>query len=216
MTVGIQRQPLYEQVYGALRRMILSGQLRPGMPITEQQLAATLQVSRTPIREAIRRLERDGLLRIIARSRVTVRLLAYTDVVDIYQIRTPLECLAARQSAERRHPVMLKAVEAVLQQAESALATADVLGLLEANARFHDVLASATGNRWLTDAVQRIRSPILLLHIGVLGEVPREVLDDHWAIYREVAAGNAAAAEAVMAQHMLRDQERIRRYLEHE
>lgn len=206
---SIERQPLYAQAYDVLRRMILSGRLRPGMSITEQQLATELQVSRTPVREALRRLEQDGLILSIARSRVTVRQLTQRDVAEIYQVRSPLECLAARHAAEHAPPDALRSLRETLERCEALHRTGDIEGLLAANAEFHDGLVLCSENRWLLDTLRRVRSPLLLERAGVLGETSRPVIDDHWRIYEAVAGRDPDAADAAMREHMRSDQARI-------
>src|SRR5437867_830283 len=92
---------LNQQAYEEIRRRILEGEFQPSSPLSEHQLAATLQLSRTPVREAIKRLEKEGLVRSIPNRGTFIAELSAHDILEIYQIRERLESLAARIAAEQ-------------------------------------------------------------------------------------------------------------------
>ncbi|WP_129678146.1 GntR family transcriptional regulator [Candidatus Chloroploca sp. Khr17] len=100
---------LNQHAYQQIRRRILDGELRPSSPLSEHQLAVTLQLSRTPVREALKRLEKEGLVRSIPSRGTFITELTAHDILEIYQVRECLESLAARIAAEQMSPSDIQA-----------------------------------------------------------------------------------------------------------
>ena len=150
-----------EGVYDRLCEQIRSGTIRPGARLTETELAARLGVSRTPVREAIRRLEADGLVDHQPRSGAVVRQLAYPEIMELYEMRTVLEGTAARLSARAASPMELEALRSI--NAEMARAVEDAARLVRLNRQFHARLLDAARNRFLLRAAASVENTLLIL-----------------------------------------------------
>jgi len=142
------------QPYERLRDAILSGELAPETPLVELPLAEHFQVSRTPVREALTRLEHDGLL---ARrnGRLVVRDRSPEEVLDIYETRLALEAMAARSASERHGPHDLIAMRKRLRQLDD-VDTGDPVAMADANRAFHRSVWNATHNESLIDLLTRV------------------------------------------------------------
>ncbi len=132
-----------------IERMVISGELRPGERINEQQLAVRFGVSRGPIREAVRGLEGAGLARAVTNRGVFVRQLSVTEVRELYDIRAALFGLAGRLMAERATPAEVEALEAMLVQMEQAAARRDFEAYYPLNLAFHGMIVDGSGNATL-------------------------------------------------------------------
>lgn len=191
-------------VLGRLREAIVSGRFAPGQHLRETELAQDLGVSRTPVREALRRLENEKLVVNLPYRGVVVKELSEHEGRSVYQVRAVLEGLVARLATENRTPEMLQAMEESLSDAEKALMSDDRTGLTEATQRFHNILYQGSGNAYLTQLLQEMRSHIALLRLAswsVKGR-PRNTLEDHRRIYLAIASGDAGAAEAAAVLHI--------------
>lgn len=140
--------------YDMIKRAILSGDLGPGQPLTEIALAKWCGVSRTPIREALRRLEQDGLAERGARG-LAVRERSPEEIIDLYDTRVVLEAMASRVAAQRRTEHDVRMLRWSLQREESVTAD-DEAGLVQANQDFHSTVWRASHNDSLTDLLDRL------------------------------------------------------------
>jgi len=211
VTLKLSRKPLYEQAYEAILQMILNGQVQPGERVTETSLARLLGISPTPVREAMRKLEHDGLLQSSGTS-VHVIQLSVEDIEQLYLCREVLEVLAIERVVEHLSNADLQALDVLLTAAEVAGDEADVLELVHINTAFHDRLLEATKNPWLVSAIRFVRRPLLLARIQITfdpGEAHR-ILRDHRAIVRALKQGDAEAATEMMRAHMRADCKYIR------
>lgn len=195
---------LQERVYRELREAIISGALRPGERLVETSLAGRLGVSRSPVREAIRRLEQDGLVTFSPRRGVAVGTATTADVDDLYSVRAVLEALAARLAARRRNPRHLEAMLRVVGRMERALAALDTAAVVRAAADFHRVLVEASGNvkleeimSGLLDAIRRVR---LTVHSDPAWSAA--ALEVHRAILAAVERHDEARAVELMGSHI--------------
>lgn len=187
--------------YWQLLEEIRQGTLSPGTRVTETDLAARLSISRTPVREAIRRLEADGLVTHQPRIGAVVRTLDYAEIMEIYEMRNVLEGTAARMAARSASKVEL--AELISLNAGMA-ATTDGSRLAELNRRFHLTLIDAARNRYLVRAVQAIHKTMLILGPTTLEEEGRAkaAVEEHERILAALAARDGTAAEAEMRAHM--------------
>lgn len=199
------------QAYIQLREQILSGQLPPGTPLSEYQLAKALSVSRTPVREALSRLQSVGLVRSVPQRGMFVRELGPQDVVEILEIREALESLAVRRFVERGIPeASLDRWEDETEQARELIANGQFPEALALGCRLHDELILGGGNGRLTEIVAQLGEQIWLL--GMVGirapGRPEKANREHKELIALLRKGDAAAAEACMRQH-LRNEGRI-------
>lgn len=152
--------PLRDVVFNTLRDAILKGDLKPGERLMELQLAAKLGVSRTPIREAIRMLEQEGLAVTIPRKGAEVARMTLKDMEDVLEVREALDVLAAQLACEKMNEEQMIALEQAKDQFIKAIETDDVKAIAEADEKFHDVIYEATDNGRLVVLINNLRQQI--------------------------------------------------------
>jgi DNA-binding GntR family transcriptional regulator len=193
------------QAYSEIRRRILSAQLSPSSPVSEYQLAADLGLSRTPVREALKRLEREGLIQSFVGRGSYVAELSFQDVLEIYEVRLLLEPFAAGVAAKQMREDDIRALEHDVEAARKAATSSRLDDAFRLDIRLHKSLVAATRNgridailSQLDDQVHRIR--VLAPHIpGRLNST----IDEHQAIVHALAAHDVAGAEQTMRNHLL-------------
>ena len=188
--------------YERLVADIQTGGLSPGDRLTETGIARRFGISRTPVREAIRRLEAEGLVTHIPRVGAAIRLLDHAEVTELYEMRTVLEGTTARLAARGASEVELSELLAINADMNAALAKGAPLHAL--NRQFHAALLDAAKNRFLRKSVRAIEKTLLILGPSTLDEADRatEAVAEHAAVLDALAARDAAAAEAAMRTHM--------------
>ncbi len=152
--------PLRQQVLDSLREAIISGQLAPGARLIERELTAMLGVSRTVIREALRQLESEGLITLIAHKGPVVRELTVSEAKDLYQIRAVLEGLAARLFVEHATQAQVDELASALGVVVAAYEAGDAVRVLETKNRFYDVLFAGARSETLTSMLATLHARI--------------------------------------------------------
>jgi DNA-binding GntR family transcriptional regulator len=199
-----ERVPAAERAYRSLKRLILDNELTAGAQLLEVEAAALLGVSRTPVREAMVRLEQEGMVELRPRHGMRVRPISAADMADIYEVLTALESAAAAAAA--RKGVTQEAI-APLQRAvldmEAALEADDRLTWSEADERFHRGLVALSGNTRLINLVEQVwdqahRARLLTLHLR-----PKPVASnrDHAAVVEAILARDPEKANLIHQQH---------------
>ena len=198
--------PLRVQVYTALRDAILSGKLRPGERIVEDRICTELGVSRSPLREALRKLEGEGLISILPRRGAVVTELTPRDQLDLFAVREALEGLAANLAASYITDAEVAELEDVCQAMEKCIKARDMAAVVALNTQFHELVAKASRNRWLREFILSIRAQARRLYRSSLDRPDRamESLEEHRLIVDSIKAGDGARAEALARQHVLR------------
>ncbi|HBY97353.1 MAG TPA: hypothetical protein DEP84_26000 [Chloroflexi bacterium] len=206
MPVKLSREPLYEQAYEAILRMILDGTLVPGTRVTEATLARTLGVSPTPVREAMRKLEHDGLLESNGTG-VQIIELRPDDIKQLYVCREALEVVAIERAVEKLGDEDLADLDELLTFAEEAAREGDFLKLVQINTAFHDRLIAAAANPWLMSTIGFVRRPLLLARIQITVDQRevRRILSDHRAILECLKQRDARSVVDAMRRHMRAD-----------
>jgi DNA-binding GntR family transcriptional regulator len=185
--------------YGALLDMILRGTIAPGELVTERQIAARLGMSRTPVREAVRRLEGEGTLERQRSGALIVRPYSMEEFLHALAVRRLLEGEAARLAAGRIAPEVLAALRDRIARlrrdgmAESAR---------QDDRDFHAAIAQASGNPVLATTIADLRKHTAMFRLGRLPERLDQVCDEHLAIAEALASGDGDAARAVMQNHI--------------
>jgi GntR family transcriptional regulator of vanillate catabolism len=209
---------LADDVANVLRGLILQGELEPGSQLLQIQLSEQLGVSRTPLREAFRILERDGLLR-ISNGNKTVEVvgLGREPLIETYQVREVIDGLAARLAARRRLSGDEQArIERAIKDMEAAAArsTLDLGRYSEAHAEFHLGIIAASGNSRLTDYEPMVRissQAQMIRHLqrsdsgpskSALRDAVRAGDEHHLKIFRAIVDGDSRAAERAAIQHI--------------
>ena len=153
--------PLRDVVFNTLREAILKGELKPGERLMELQLAAKLGVSRTPIREAIRMLEQEGLAVTIPRKGAEVAKMTEKDMEDVLQIRDALDELAASIACEQMTKEQLDTLTETMHEFEESTKSKDLKKIAAADVQFHDIIYQATGNPKLVNMLNNLREQYL-------------------------------------------------------
>lgn len=204
----IVRQSYADQVYHHIKELILSGTLRQGEKIVEDKIAKQLGVSRTPIREALTRLQVYGLVHLQPRSYAEVVTLNERQASDIAQVRLHLERMAFSLLCERQcEPAMMRALEQPAQQAREALERGDKAGYFEADSAFHVAAVVACGNGELATIYQRFESRVQLLRIAQDVSIERlEVyMNQHFDLLDLLSEGRVEAINALLDIHIVHD-----------
>jgi DNA-binding GntR family transcriptional regulator len=200
-------QRLGDRVYAHLIEAIATNRLPQGTRIQEDVLAAQMEVSKTPVREALRRLEAEGFISVDPHRTPEVRRLEARDVEELYSVREYLERLAVRTLAEGRPAGLLEQIETLQTSAEARLAsgeTIEVSASVDYNRTFHGLLFQGAGNGRLKRLYQLIDVDIRRLSfqsVRVSGR-QRDAVLQHRAILERVKAGDADGAEQLMIRHV--------------
>src|SRR5699024_7905830 len=149
--------PLRDVVFNTLRQAIITGEFAPGERLMEIALANRLGVSRTPVREAIRKLELEGLVVMIPRKGAEVAKITEKDLRDVLEVRSSLEELAAELAAERMNDEVKEKLEKALKEFEEAIESDDNAAIADSDVDFHDVIFEATGNARLIQIINNLR-----------------------------------------------------------
>lgn len=148
--------PLWDVVFKTLRQGILTGELEPGERLMEIHLAKRLGVSRTPIREAIRKLELEGLVTMVPRKGARVAQITQKGLKDVLEVRRALDALSVQLACERITEEELARLKQAAAEFESATQTKDVTKIAHADVLFHDCIVKATGNERLAQLVSNL------------------------------------------------------------
>lgn len=200
---------LRDWVFECLRTSIVSGDLAPGQRIVEADLAKQLEVSKSPVREAILQLKQDGLVIDAPKGRgVVVAPLKPSDVREIYAVREAIESLAARLLAGSPSAERLAPVQAALERMRQARAEEDLRRQFEQDVEFHTALCGATGNRRLQDLFSGLRPDLQRIFLFAVNAMTLEgpdsadaTLDEHQAILDAISAGNPGRAAEAVSRH---------------
>lgn len=197
----------WEQAYLTLRRRLTDGTYPPGSHLREEELAAQLGVSRTPVREALRRLDAEGWLRVVPNQGAFAAEWSVRDIEEVFDLRALLEAHAAERAATAPDRRPLAVMEAACQAAEAVMPAGDLAALevvSDANLRFHEAL-------WEMSGQQRCRAILASLALTPMvvrnfrqfdyGGLRRS-LDQHREMIAAITAGNANWAGAVMRAHV--------------
>ena len=207
LAANLQDYPsLQEKVYEHLKQAILTGEIQPGERLLETRLAESLGVSRIPVREAIRKLERDGLIVAFPRRGIYASSLSPKDIDDVYTVRVVLEGLAARLAAEHRTDEHLAQLDAIVARMKSQAEQGDSAGLFATGRSFHEVVLSASGNGKLPPLMETLRSQIERIRRLRMQVSSRtgDVYQEYVVILGAIRAGDGAAAESAMRAHVER------------
>ncbi|MFI7638319.1 GntR family transcriptional regulator [Nonomuraea sp. NPDC049400] len=192
-----------------LRELILDGAYPPGARLTEMEVAAALEMSRTPVREALRALAADGLVRPSGRGVVVVAL-ERSDLEEAYQVRAALEALTAELAATRQREGRIAPAELVALRdvaAETATATAEgrFAEAVRLNRRFHQLIAELAGNSMALHALERIWDQIQVSTLRSLAPPsrPAHVSAQHEELVAAIVLGQAEEAAKVARAHVL-------------
>lgn len=198
---------LGERAYRRLRDSIVQGMLPPGRKISERSLATELGISAQPVREALRRLEQDGMVVTLPRRGTVVAEVGPAQLGELGRIRAALEGVACALAAERMLAAEIAAIAAILPRMKAGTEAADTESLDEANEEFHGIIHRATGNLFLMRSLASLRAYDHLGRHRAVGSTPRDMpkaLAEHRGIVAALKRRDPALAEARMRHHVLR------------
>ncbi len=200
----MKRQTLEESVYEAVRDSIMTGELRPGDPLVEAQLSADMGISKTPVREALIRLTRDGLVEQAAHRRSRVATPTVENVVEACELRRWVEGEIAAEASRRPSPDLLARLEGSIADSEEALRRSDPRAWAIAIEGFTGVLIEHSGNRYAAQLLERMRN-VLSLIATLSEEAPgrrERSLDEHRSILAAIRAGDGESAREATWEHL--------------
>lgn len=196
--------PLRDVVFNTLREAILRGDLVAGERLMELQLAAKLGVSRTPIREAIRMLEQEGLAITIPRKGAIVAGMTEKDMQDVLEIREALEELSVQVACDKITDGEIVQLRKNMENFEQALKSGDLKKMAQADVEFHDVIYQATDNPKLINMLNNLREQMYRYRVEYLKDPQNheQLLNEHEAIYQGIVKKDKDAVTAMIRKHI--------------
>lgn len=197
-------KPLRELVCENIRQAIIDGTFSPGERLMEIQLADEMGVSRTPVREAIRKLELEGFVVMIPRRGTYVADISIRDITEIYEIRTCLDVLSAGLAAERITDEELEALNRLLVEIGQYIAENNMEKIVEADTAFHDILYQASRNERLRSVINNLREQLTGIRGRSMSYPGRlvETMDEHRALVDSIAARDVERAQNAARVHI--------------
>lgn len=196
--------PLRDVVFNTLREAILKGELKPGERLMELQLASKLGVSRTPIREAIRMLEQEGLAVTMPRKGAEVAKMTLKDMEDVLEVREALDELAAKIACKKISDEQLANLKTIKDEFKRSMDSGDVKKIAEEDVKFHDAIYEATDNAKLVSMMNNIREQMYRYRVEYLKD-PKNypmLVKEHDAIYRALELRNMELVTTEMHTHV--------------
>ena len=204
-------QPLREAICESLRNAIKNGKLKPGERLMEVQLAEELGISRTPVREAIRKLEQEGYVIMLPRRGTYVSSVTINDVKEIFEIRTALEKLSTGLAARRIENEELEQLQKLLASIEGYIEANDIDNIVKTDIEFHDLLYQVSRNSRLSGIISNLKEQLArfrTLSMSYPGRL-KETLEEHREMVEAIASGDVESAREAAERHMVRAEETL-------
>lgn len=207
------RVMLGDEVYAVLQQAIMDGTIPPDERMNAGELARRFDVSPTPVREALARLEADGLVeKLPLKGYRTTDLLEKQELVDLFELRLLLEPGSAARAAERRHGDDSADLRREIELARSAIGKPDAYSVLsQHDVRLHDKIFRAARNETVRLAYARTHCHLHTFRLAYTGSYVSDTVDEHAAVTDAIVAGDAVAAEVAMRRHIEQSRERLLR-----
>lgn len=196
--------PLRDVVFNTLRKAILTGELKPGERLMEIHLADRLGVSRTPVREAIRKLELEGLVTMIPRRGAEVAQITEKSMSDVLEIRRALDALCAELACDRITPEELENLGLACDSFEAAVQTADTKKIAQADVSLHDIIVRATGNQRLIQLVNNLSEQMYRYRFEYIKDSSQHetLVAEHRIIYQSIVEKDKKTAAEAARTHI--------------
>lgn len=196
--------PLRDVVFNTLRKAILTGELKPGERLMEIHLANQLGVSRTPIREAIRKLELEGLVIMIPRRGAEVAQITEKSLKDVLEVRRALDALCAELACDRITQEEKLQLKAACDEFEKATRTGDVTTIAGADVKLHDIIVKATGNRRLIQLINNLSEQMYRYRFEYIKEEDQHnnLVEEHRMIYDSIINNDKERAAKAAKLHI--------------
>jgi len=204
-------KPLREVIFNSLREAIIIGELRPGERLMEVQLAEKMGVSRTPVREAIRKLELEGLVNMIPRKGAHVAELSVKDIMDVLEVRASLDGLATALAAERITDDELKELRHINNQFTQYIEKENLNGSIKKDAEFHDIIYRASRNDKLINILNNLREQVQRFRVIYLKDYnsPKNLIKEHNDILEAISSRSVEESRSLAKTHILNQEETI-------
>ena len=212
----LESKPIREIAYETLKHAIITGELPAGVRIVETEYADKMHISRTPLREALRKLERDGLVEYVLRRGVVVRAFTIADVEEIYTIRNALELLTLPDIVERATPEDIRALRVKLRQMDSLLEQEDVAAISPLARAFHSQLTSISGLKRILRVIEGQDEYITRFSaLSIAKDSRRHAAHaEHYELVALVEKKDLHSFEQLMQKHIERSKENCLKALE--
>jgi DNA-binding GntR family transcriptional regulator len=200
----VQSKTLQNQVYEYLHSKIVSGDIPPGQRLVEEKIAEETGISRSPIREAIRRLAGDGLVVVNPRGGVSVYRATFTDFTHVYECRLSLEPTAARFAAIRMSESQRLEMNKLMYDLNRAVEKREIVKLKKLSSRFHGLILEASHNPHLIKMMKQLYAMVMFYRNAILN-IPQRLEDganEHQAIWEAIQKQDQDAAEKLMREHI--------------
>lgn len=196
--------PLRDVVFNTLRKAILTGELKPGERLMEIHLANRLGVSRTPIREAIRKLELEGLVIMIPRRGAEVAQITEKSLKDVLEVRRALDALCVELACERITEEGKVKLREACSEFEKATKTGDVTAIAEADVALHDIIVEATGNARLIQLINNLSEQMYRYRFEYIKDESRheKLVEEHRMIYESIIEKDKEKAAKAAKLHI--------------
>ncbi|MBR5355507.1 MAG: GntR family transcriptional regulator [Lachnospiraceae bacterium] len=196
--------PLRDVVFQTLRKAILTGELMPGERLMEIHLAQKLGVSRTPIREAIRKLELEGLVMNIPRRGAQVAEISERGLRDVLEVRRALDTFCAELACERISDEEKEALKKACKDFEDAVETKDVTVIAKADVAFHDIIVGATGNERLVALLNNLAEQMYRYRFEYIKDFSQhgKLIEEHRVLMDAILKGNIIGARDAAREHI--------------
>lgn len=204
-------KPLREVIFDTLREAIIVGELKPGERLMEVQLANKMGVSRTPVREAIRKLELEGLVEMLPRKGAHVADLSVKDIMDALEVRATLDGLATFLSAERITEDEIKELKHIQSQFVNFVEKDNLHGSVKKDVEFHDIIYRSSRNDKLIQITNNLREQVQRFRVIYIKDYSssRELIKEHEDICDAIAKRDSAAARNFAQKHIKNQEEAI-------
>lgn len=196
--------PLRDVVFQTLRKAILTGELKPGERLMEIHLAEQLGVSRTPIREAIRKLELEGLVTNLPRRGALVAEISERGLKDVLEVRRSLDSFCAELACERITEDEKEALKRACAEFEQAVKNQDVTLIAKADVDFHDIIVASTGNDRLVAILNNLAEQIYRYRFEYIKDVSQHdrLIEEHRRLLDAILKGDIMAAREASREHI--------------
>ncbi len=196
--------PLRDVVFNTLRQAILTGELKPGERLMEIHLANKLGVSRTPIREAIRKLELEGLVTMIPRRGAEVAQITEKSMNDVLEVRRSMDALCVELACERITEEALQELDSACDAFAEAVETKDIRRIAQADVALHDIIVQATGNLRLVQLINNLSEQMYRYRFEYLKDISRHqsLIQEHRMIFEGIKARNKEEASSAAKLHI--------------
>lgn len=197
-------KPLRDVIFNTIREAIIVGELKPGERLMEVQLADKMGVSRTPVREAIRKLELEGLVEMLPRKGAHVADLSVKDIMDVLEVRSTLDGLASSLSASRITDEELKELKHVQIQFANYVEKDNLQGTVKKDVEFHDIIYHSSRNDKLIQIINNLREQAQRFRVVYLKDYsnPKDIITEHAEIVEAITNRDVLAAQLAAQKHI--------------